>query len=54
MAGVLFGFMLRLALLTVAVVFLRKLDWIDDIPLLFTVLIRNHLLRGVTFGTIKQ
>ena len=41
MAGVLFGFMLRLALLTVAVVFLRKFDWIDDIPLLFTVLITH-------------
>jgi hypothetical protein len=41
MAGVLFGFMLRLAMLTVAVVLLRKLDWIDDIPLLFTVLITH-------------
>jgi hypothetical protein len=41
MAGVMFGFMLRLALLTVAVVLLRKFDWIEDIPLLFTVLITH-------------
>ena len=41
MAGVLFGFLLRLTMLTVAVVFLRKLSWIDDIPLLFTVLITH-------------
>ena len=41
MAGVLFGFILRLSMLTVAVVFLRKLDWIEDIPLLFTVLITH-------------
>ena len=41
MGGVLFGFILRLALLTVAVVLLRKLDWIEDIPLLFTVLITH-------------
>jgi len=41
MAGVLFGFMLRLVMLTVAVVLLRKLSWIDDIPLLFTVLITH-------------
>jgi len=41
MAGVLFGFMLRLGLLTAAVVLLRKLNWIDDIPLLFTVLITH-------------
>jgi len=41
MAGVMFGFILRLAMLTVAVVFLRKLSWIDDIPLLFTVLITH-------------
>ena len=41
MAGVMFGFMLRLALLTVAVVLLRKLSWIEDIPLLFTVLITH-------------
>jgi hypothetical protein len=41
MAGVLFGFLLRLLLLTGAVVLLRKLDFIDDIPLLFTVLITH-------------
>ena len=41
MGGVLFGFLLRLTLLTVAVVFLRKLDFIEDIPLLFTVLITH-------------
>ena len=41
MAGVMFGFILRLTTLTVAVVFLRKLSWIDDIPLLFTVLITH-------------
>jgi hypothetical protein len=41
MAGVLFGFMFRLAMLTVAVVLLRKFDWIEDIPLLFTVLITH-------------
>jgi hypothetical protein len=41
MAGVMFGFMLRLAMLTVAVVLLRKLSWIEDIPLLFTVLITH-------------
>jgi hypothetical protein len=41
MAGVLFGFLLRLTLLTVAVVLLRKLDFVDDIPLLFTVLITH-------------
>ena len=41
MAGVMFGFILRLAMLTVAVVLLRKLDWIEDIPLLFTVLITH-------------
>ena len=41
MAGVMFGFMLRLAMLTAAVVLLRKLSWIDDIPLLFTVLITH-------------
>lgn len=41
MAGVLFGFILRLALLTVAVVLLRKIGWIEDIPLLFTVLITH-------------
>ncbi|MEO8691996.1 MAG: ATP synthase subunit I [Acidimicrobiales bacterium] len=41
MAGVLFGFLLRLTMLTVAVVLLRKLSFIDDIPLLFTVLITH-------------
>ncbi|MEO5842308.1 MAG: ATP synthase subunit I [Acidimicrobiales bacterium] len=41
MAGVMFGFLLRLTMLTVAVVLLRKLSWIDDIPLLFTVLITH-------------
>lgn len=44
MAGVMFGFILRLALLTVAVVLLRKFSWIDDIPLLFTVLITHIAL----------
>ena len=41
MAGVMFGFILRMALLTVAVVLLRKVDWIEEIPLLFTVLITH-------------
>ena len=30
-----------MAMLTVAVVLLRKFDWIEDIPLLFTVLITH-------------
>jgi len=41
MAGVMFGFMLRLGLLTAAVVLLRRFNWIEDIPLLFTVLITH-------------
>jgi hypothetical protein len=41
MAGVMFGFIFRMAMLTVAVVLLRKFDWIEDIPLLFTVLITH-------------
>jgi hypothetical protein len=36
-----FGFLLRLGLLTGAVVLLRRLSWIEDIPLLFTVLITH-------------
>ena len=41
MAGVMFGFIFRMSMLTVAVVLLRKFDWIEDIPLLFTVLITH-------------
>jgi hypothetical protein len=41
MGAVMFGFIARLGLLTVAVVLLRHLSFIEDIPLLFTVLITH-------------
>ena len=41
MAAVLGGFLVRFAVLTLAVVLLRKLSFVEDIPLLFTVLVTH-------------
>lgn len=44
MVGALGGFLVRLSLLTGIAVLLRRLSWIEDIPLLFTVFLTHLVL----------